>query len=57
MTYRELANFLSTLSDEQLDMDVTLYDLQEDEYFKATNAFIDNERDVLDENHPVIKFV
>lgn len=57
MTYRELFACLAALSDEQLNMDVTIRDVQEDEYFAASSFKIETETDVLGENHPVINFV
>ena len=57
MTYRELAAFLGTLSDEQLNMDVTVYDTQQDEYFMSGGVTIETDTDVLDANHPVITFI
>ena len=57
MTYRELADFLSTLSEEQLNMDVTVYDIQQDEYFMSGGVTIETDTDVLDANHPVITFI
>ena len=57
MTYRELAAFLSTLSEEQLNMDVTVYDTQQDEYFMSAGLSVVADTDVLDDNHPVITFI
>ena len=53
MTYRELQKQLNTLfTEEQLDMDVTIYEYTVDEFFKATLLDFQGETDVLDENHP-----
>ena len=57
MTYRELAAFLVTLSEEQLNMDVTVYDTQQDEYFMSEGIRVVADTDVLDDNHPVITFI
>ena len=53
MTYRQLLQQLQTLTDEQLDSDVTVCDL-EDEYFKVNGFHYANEvfNDVLDHGHP-----
>ena len=57
MTYRELLENLKNLSENQLDMDVSVRDVQTDEYFSGSSFVITDETDVLDENHPVIHFV
>lgn len=59
MTYRELAlEILDTLTDEQLDMDVTIYDSEDDEFFgcyaNVLGITTSDDDDVLDENHPYI---
>lgn len=55
MTYRELKNWLDNRSKEQLDMDVTIYDTSEGEYFPlmrmGVTAVAD---DILDKNHPYL---
>jgi len=51
MTYKELLNLLSKLSDEQLMDTVTIYDDFEDEYFGVTEFGISEEDDVLHDNH------
>lgn len=57
MTYRELLESLSLLTEVQLDMNVSIRDVYQDEYYPATNFYVETETDVLDENHPVITFV
>lgn len=54
MRYRELLEGLSKLSEEQLDMDVTLYNEEIDEYFGNINFSPEVNTDVLDEHHPVV---
>lgn len=56
MTYRELFACLSALSDEQMNMDVTVQDVYLNEYFAASSFQIEEETDTLDKNHPVIAF-
>lgn len=53
-TYRALLKFLQELTEEQLDMNVSIYDQQSDEYYPAKDVDITVESDVLDEGHPVI---
>lgn len=56
MTFRELLNRLSQLTPEQLDMDVSVYDGNADEYFSAYGLYI-CEDNVLDDDHPYIAFI
>lgn len=57
MTYRDLENWISSFTEEQKNMNVSIYDTEEQEYHapipKSPLAFID-EDDVLDKGHPVI---
>ena len=57
MTYRELAQQLSQLNDNQLDSDVTVYVSGVDEYYGVVgdNPFLESEvDDVLDNGHPYL---
>jgi hypothetical protein len=58
MTYRELLQQLQQLNEEQLDTDVAVYDYCEDEFFQASVGliFADEDCQVLDVNHPIIRF-
>ena len=58
MTYKELLNQLQQLNEEQLNQDVAICSEDEDEYYQASVelVFVDNTQDVLDLNHPVIRF-
>jgi len=57
MTYRELLAQLQQFTDEQLDSTATVYDTDSDEYYGCTELVYTTEwQDVLDPNHPVIKF-
>lgn len=56
MTYRELKEKLIDLNEEQLDMDVTVCDIYNDEYFAASLDFTLPTNSVLDEGHPVFVF-
>jgi hypothetical protein len=49
-TYRDLLRKLKTLSEEQLDMDLTLY--SDGEYYPAEILLTDEDEDRLDPNHP-----
>jgi hypothetical protein len=52
MTYRELLDHLCRLTDEQLNMDLTIRE-SNDEYYPARLSFNDaKESDVLDHGHP-----
>lgn len=56
MTYRELAEYISKLNDEQQDSDVTVYVMGAGEFYPLVPDYpvseIDN--DVLDEGHPYL---
>lgn len=56
MTYKELKNQLENLNEEQLDMDVTIYDSEDDEFFGCytPQLHINKEDDTLDDNHPYL---
>ena len=57
MTYRELAELiLEEFNDDQLDMDVAVYDSHRDEYYPLADIpwAITAEDDVLDADHPYL---
>lgn len=54
MTYRELRDKLDELTDEQLDCDVTVHDL-DDEYFPISSLETYDTEGVLDDNHPFLE--
>ena len=57
MTYRELMNLLKTLSYEQLQMDVSIYDIGNDEFYPMEGFHFTNDTtDVLDPEHPYFSF-
>jgi hypothetical protein len=59
MTYKELLAELQKLNEEQLNQDVTVYDCGiNDEYYQASVEFVfaTEECDVLDIDHPIIRF-
>jgi len=56
MTYRELLKELNYLDDEQLDMDVVVYDNGESDWFPVTELVTVKESDVLDRKHPYFLF-
>lgn len=58
MTYKELLNQLQQLNEEQLNADVAIWDSYgEDEYYQASVEFMfATETDVLDIDHPIIRF-
>ncbi len=58
MKYKELLDQLQQLTEEQLNQDVAVYDTGTDEYYqlKVEFVFSTEECDVLDVNHPIIRF-
>lgn len=56
MTYKELKDQLEDLNEDQLKMDVTIYDSEDDEFYGcyAPNLSFNKEDDTLDENHPYL---
>lgn len=55
MTYRQLLQWLQELTDEQLDsMDVTVHDVESDEFYRVSSAYVTEWTDVLDARHPVL---
>lgn len=58
MTYRELAEKIGRMSDEEKDCDVSVHSVIEDEYFSISDqvSFInEDESDVMDDGHPYLK--
>ena len=59
MTYKELLAELQKLNEEQLNQDVAIWDSYgQDEYYQESVEFMfaTEECDVLDVNHPIIRF-
>jgi len=58
MTYKEILQQLQQLNEEQLNQDVAIWDSYgEDEYYQASVEFVfATETDVLDKDHPIIRF-
>ena len=58
MTYKELLNQLQQLNPEQLNQDVAIWDEDNDEFYQqdVDLLFVDNTQDVLDVDHPIIRF-
>ena len=58
MTYQELLNQLQQLNPEQLNQDVAVYHDHEGEYYQSDVEFVfaTDECQVLDVNHPIIRF-
>jgi hypothetical protein len=58
MTYKELLQQLQQLDEDQLNSDVAVYDEGTDEYYqlKVELVFATEECDVLDVDHPIIRF-
>ncbi len=57
MTYQNLLEILQTLTLEQLKMDVSIYDIANDEFYSMNSFhFADKTVDVLDTDHPYVSF-
>jgi len=57
MTYKELLTQLQQLTEEQLNQDVAIWDNYGDEYYQKSVEFVfATETDVLDVDHPIIRF-
>lgn len=57
MTYQNLLEILQTLTLEQLKMDVSIYDIANDEFYPMNSFhFTDKTVDVLDPDHPYVSF-
>ena len=58
MTYQQLLKQLQQLNEEQLNQDVCVYDSEIDEYYQLgiELVFTTEQQDVLDEDHPIIRF-
>ncbi len=55
-TYRQLLEALQELTEDELDLSVTLYDLQREEYYPLDHCNKTKEADVLDSDHPILIF-
>ncbi len=58
MTYKDLLDQLQKLNLEQLNQDVAIWNDDLDEYYQSgvELVFVDTTQDVLDVDHPVIRF-
>ena len=58
MTYKELLDQLQQLNEEQLNQDVMIQDYDGNEYYgyKVELVFATDAQNVLDVDHPVIRF-
>lgn len=56
MTWRELRDKLNTLTDEQLNTDVTIFDGNVGEFAPADGFDIADADDVLDTGHPFLRY-
>ena len=59
MTYRELLHYLKLLEtdeSDQLDKDVTVYDVQNEEYYRVDDFDKTESVDVLEADHPFFVF-
>ena len=56
MTYAELREVLMSMDEEHLRQTVTLYCLEEDEFYAIGTDFTDDECQTIDPDHLVISF-
>jgi hypothetical protein len=56
MRYKELLEKLQTLSDEQLEDDVAVFDAREEEYFYVSYIEQETDNDVLDKDSIYLVF-
>ena len=66
MIYKELLNQLQQLNEEQLNQDVAIWDEDNDEFYQqdvdllfvfySLELFRNDDTDVLDAGHPIIRF-
>jgi len=55
MTYRKFAKvIMEEFNDKQKDMDLTVYDSDEDEYYSVTDVTEDVDSGVLDDKHHIL---
>lgn len=54
MTYAQLKAWLETLTPEQLAMNVSIHDVDNDEFHPLADVGIITDGDVLDMNHPIL---
>ena len=55
MTYLEFAKKISTMTPEQQNADITVFDTENEEYFRISSLeFSDEDNDVLDNSHPFL---
>ena len=56
ITYRKLAEIINTFTEDQKDLDVSVYNIDEDEFYSADCVGLSEEDDVLEKDHPYIVF-
>lgn len=54
MTYRELLHHLQDMNQQALNLDVTIYDHGEDEYFQVQDFDHAVGTDVIEDSHPIL---
>ena len=55
ITYKQLANIISEMTDEEKQQNVTIYSVNDAEYYPAQYIKINTVGDVLDEGHYYIE--
>ena len=58
LTYRELFDLIGRMSEEELDMNVTIHTPNNDEYFAVANMeYAKADLDILDKGHPYLEML
>ena len=55
MTYRQLFDYLKTLSKEDLAKNVTVFDSNSEEFMPVSSVKVTDEDDILDAGHPFLE--
>jgi hypothetical protein len=55
MTYRELAEKIEWMTEQQKDLDVTVFDMNDEEFYALKDLDFVKEDDVLDKGHPFLR--
>lgn len=55
MTYQQLFDYLKTLSKEDLEKNVTVFDSNFEEFMPVSSVKVTSEDDILDAGHPFLE--
>jgi len=56
MTWKELKAHIEVMDEDQIETDVTVHDMENNEFFKVLDIDFSREDDILDKNHPFLNF-